>query len=136
MKPKLQRLEVEPVGPDDDDLAVEDAALGQLRLQHLDQFRVVPVERLGIAALDENLVAITEDERPEAVPFRLEEPVVALRQRRDALGQHRQDRRVGGEVHPASIRSAVTPAKAGIQPTAEAAAQAALAFAIGLRSRP
>ena len=48
----LQHLEVERPSRDDDDLAVEDAALGQLGAQRLDQLGEVAVERLFVAALD------------------------------------------------------------------------------------
>jgi hypothetical protein len=48
--------------------------LRQLHPQRLDQLWVVTVERLLIAALDEEFVCITKNQRPEAIPLRLEEP--------------------------------------------------------------
>jgi hypothetical protein len=41
VKAQLQRLEIEPAGAHDHDLAIEHAALRQLHPQRLDQLRVV-----------------------------------------------------------------------------------------------
>ena len=71
----------------------------QLDPQRLDQLWVVTAERLLIAALDEEFVCITKNQRPEAIPLRLEEPSLAIRQSVDRFGEHRQDRRVDGEMH-------------------------------------
>jgi len=57
----LECLELEAVRSVDDDLAVEDASLGKLRFQGLDEFREVAVEWVFVAALDEELIAIAED---------------------------------------------------------------------------
>src|SRR4051812_37445499 len=38
-------------------------------------------------------------ERPEAIPLWLEEPPLAIRQSVGRFGEHRQDRRVDGEMH-------------------------------------
>ena len=65
---------------------------GQLRQQRLDQLGEVAVERLLVAALDQDLVAVAEDERAKAVPLGLEDPAVPGGQLADALGEHRQDR--------------------------------------------
>ena len=99
MQPQLQRLEVETVLAGDDDLAVEHAALGDARLQRLDELREVAVERPLVAALDEHLVAVAKDEGAEAVPLRLEDPAVVGRQLVDPSRQHWQERWVDGEVH-------------------------------------
>ena len=61
------------------------------------ELREVAVERLEVARLDVDLVAVAEDERPEAVPLRLEQPAVALGQAVDGLGEHRLDRRLERE---------------------------------------
>ncbi len=45
------------------------------------QLREIAVERLQVAGLDQDLVAVAEDERPKAVPFRLEQPAVVGRER-------------------------------------------------------
>ena len=47
---------------------------GQLRAQRLDELGEVAVERLLVAALDEDLVAVAEDQHAKAVPLRLEDP--------------------------------------------------------------
>ncbi len=77
MQPELKRVEIEAVGRGDDDLAVEHAVLGQARGERVVQFREVAVERPRIAALDEEIALAFEHQRAEAVPFRLEQIVVA-----------------------------------------------------------
>src|SRR5204862_3899598 len=90
MQSHLQGIELETFVADDDDLAVEDAALWQLRLQRWNKLREVAIERSLVATLDVDLVAIAEEERAEAVPLRLEDPAFAGRQLADSLGQHWQ----------------------------------------------
>ena len=97
----LERLEVEPVGGGDDDLAVDHAPLGQLGAQRLDQLREVPGHRPLVAAADLDLVPVAEDQAPEAVPLRLVGR--ARRDRRHGLGEHRCDGRHDGQVHAVSI---------------------------------
>ena len=69
----LQRLEVQPVAgrADHDDLAVDHAALRQVAPHRLDDLGEVPGHRPLVAAADLDLVAVAEDDRPEAVPLRL-----------------------------------------------------------------
>ena len=55
----------------DDDLAVEDAALGQLGLHRLDELGEVAGHRPLVAAAELDLVAVAEDDAAEAVPLRL-----------------------------------------------------------------
>ncbi len=57
MQPLLQGVEVEPVGADDDDLAVDDAAGRQPREQRLAQLGEVAIERAQVAALDRHVAA-------------------------------------------------------------------------------
>src|SRR5690349_1068378 len=52
MQPHLQRIEVEPPRGGDDDLAVDDRAVGNARGERLVQLGEVAVERPEIAALD------------------------------------------------------------------------------------
>ena len=76
----------QPAVAGDDDLAVEDAALGQGGPQRVGQLREVAVERLEVARLGEDLVAVAEHEGAEAVPLGLVQPAVAVGQaRRTAL---------------------------------------------------
>ena len=83
----------------DHELAVERAARRELTEQRLAQLGEIAVERLGVAALEQELVAVAEHEHAKAIPLRLEDPARAVGQRVDALGEHRQDRRVDGELH-------------------------------------
>ena len=66
---------------DDHHLAVEHAALRELGAERVAELGEVAVQRLQVAALREHLVAVAEDEGPEAVPLGLEQPAVALGQR-------------------------------------------------------
>ena len=107
MKPQLQRVEIEPAVLGDHDLAIEHAAVRQLRAQRLEQLGKVAVQRFLVAALDQDLVAVAEDQRAKSVPLRFEDPVFACRQFIHALGEHRQHRRVDGKIH-ASCYNAIT----------------------------
>ena len=77
MDAQQQRLEVQAIGSRDDDLAVKDAALRQPLPQWRGELREVPIERLEVAALEQDLVAVAEADRPEAVPLGLEQPAIA-----------------------------------------------------------
>ena len=118
MKAQLQRFEIEPAAPGDHDFAVQHATLGQLRAQRIEQFGEVAVERLLVAALDQDLVAVAKNQRAKSIPFRFEDPAVAFREFADALGEHGQNRadlreaaRSHATIHPgdaqrlASIRA-------------------------------
>ena len=72
---------------------------GQRGPERLGQLGEVAVERLEVAALDVDLVAVAEDERAEAVPLRLEQPAVAGRQAVGRLGEHRLERGLEGQAH-------------------------------------
>src|SRR5512145_1653271 len=99
MQPKLQRVEIETAVCDYDDLAVEYAPFRQLRPQCHQQLGKVAVQRFFVAALNEDLVLIAENQCAEAIPLRLEDPASFLRQTADALCEHRQYRRVHGKIH-------------------------------------
>src|SRR3990172_10912549 len=107
MDAQQERLEVEAVRPRDDDLPVDDAAVREVCLEGGRELREVAVERLQVAALDERLIAVAEDDRTETVPLGLEEPAIALGERGGWLRQHRLDRRLEGQVqgHLATIRA-------------------------------
>ncbi len=94
-----QLLEVESSVVRDHDLAVEHAAIRELRLERLGQLGEVAVERLEVAALRVDLVAVAEDQGPEAVPLRLVQPALALGQGVARLREHRLERRFEGESH-------------------------------------
>jgi hypothetical protein len=88
VKPQLKRLEVEPAVAGDDDLTIEHAAAGQLCLQWINQLGEVSIQRFLVAALNEDLVAVAEDERAKAIPLGLEDPSLAWRELAHALGEH------------------------------------------------
>ena len=85
-------VEVEAVRACDDDFAVEDAAWGELGEEGGAEFGEVAVEGLAVARLEEEVVAIAEDEGAEAVPLGFEEPVAFRGKGVDALGEHGEDR--------------------------------------------
>src|SRR6266702_148742 len=103
MQSKLQRIKVERIAAYDDNLAIEHAAAWQCRTQWLQQLRKVSVQRLFGAALDENLVSVTKDQRAKTVPLRFEDPIVARWQFFHALGQHRQERRIHRKIHDSMV---------------------------------
>ena len=72
---------------------------GNCDAQRLEQLGKVAVQRLLVAALDQDLVAVAKDQRAKAIPLRFEDPVAACRQFADSLGEHRQNRRVHGKMH-------------------------------------
>jgi hypothetical protein len=94
-----QRLEVQPVAVGDDDLAVDHAPRGQRRLHRLDHLGEVAGQRALVAAAQLHLVAVPEDDAPEAVPLRLVVHVLGRGHLRHGLGQHRLHRRQQGQVH-------------------------------------
>ena len=101
-------VEVEPaVGPRDDHLAVEHEARVRAadRAQRLLELREVSIERLQVPGLDVDLAAVAEDERAKAVPLRLVDPALAVRDRGGRLGQHRLDGRLDRVRHVPMIRA-------------------------------
>ena len=80
MEPQLQRVEVQALCGDDDDLAVDDTIIRQSGEQRIVQVREVAVERTQVAALDVDLVAAPEDDGPEPVPLRFEDEAAVSRQ--------------------------------------------------------
>ena len=69
---ELERVEVEPVRRRDHELAVEHDLGGQLFEQRLAQLGEVAQQRLLVAALEIEVVAVAEQDAAEAVPLRLE----------------------------------------------------------------
>ena len=98
-----QRLEVERAIARDHDLAVEHDPRRQQRRQRPYQLGEVPLERLLVAALQRDLVAVLPQQRAEAIPLRLELPAVTIGQRRRQLAQHRRQRPRHRERHRASL---------------------------------
>ena len=98
MDPLLQSIEVEAMRGRDDDLAVEDTAWWQQRLEALLELGKVAIERTQIAALDEQARRPAEDNRAKAIPLRFVKKSLAFRQRVDGLREHRLDRRLDREA--------------------------------------
>ena len=99
MQAEREEVEVECAVVGDDDLAVEDAALGELGAERVEEVGEVAIEWLGVAALEVDVVAVAEDESAEAVPLGLEAPVAGGGDGVDALGEHGEERRREGERH-------------------------------------
>src|SRR5438309_5787411 len=99
MKSELKRIEIETFITRDDDFTIEHALFGQLGFQWIDELRKISIERFFVAALDENFVAIAEDECAEPVPFRLEDPSFAGWELADSLCEHWKHRGIDSEVH-------------------------------------
>src|SRR5262249_33736418 len=73
-----QRIEVEAAAGGDHDLAVENAAIGELGTQLDLELGKVAAQRLEIAALDVDVIAALVDQRAKAVPLRLVDEAGAL----------------------------------------------------------
>ncbi len=110
MDPQQQRLEVQAIGPRDDDLAVEHAALGEPLPEWPGHLREVPVERLEVAALEQHLVTVAEADGPKAIPLGLEQPAISLGQAIRWLGQHGLQGRRHGQAHGLTIPVRGSPA--------------------------
>lgn len=99
--------EVEIRRAEDDELTVEHELRAGDGAQRVDDLREVPRERPLVAAAQVDVVTVAERETAEAVPLRLEEPVVALGQRATQHREHRRDRRCDGQGHGGSIPTSV-----------------------------
>jgi hypothetical protein len=95
MQSLLQRVEVQAAGRRDHDLAVEDAARRQLLDQGVLELREVAVQRLEVAALQQEAVRVAESQRAKAVPLGFELEAGFIGQRVGDLGEHRFDRGCG-----------------------------------------
>ncbi len=112
MKPHLERVEIEPVGRGDHDLAVHHTAVRQPGQKGLMELRKVAIERPEVPTLDEDLGSAAKDDRAKPVPFGL----VQKRPRGELLcelREHRLDRRRDGKdcaCRRGSIFDAAAPA--------------------------
>jgi hypothetical protein len=98
-----QRLELEALGTGDDHLAIDHALVGQPLPQRLSELREVAVERLEVAALDVDLVAVPEHDGPEAVPLGLEQPATVVGDGVHGLREHGLHGRLDRQLHRATI---------------------------------
>jgi hypothetical protein len=74
MNPKLERVKVKTGSTRNDYLTIQDTGVRQLRVQGLQQFRKVAIERFTVPTLNQDLVAISEDDSSETIPLRLKDP--------------------------------------------------------------
>ena len=88
-----ERVEVEPIGRRDHQLAIEHEGRDCKAFERRDDFRKIAVERLARLRLQRNVSGRLEDDAPEAVPFRFELPAGVIRQ---ALRRFRFDRLEAG----------------------------------------
>jgi hypothetical protein len=98
MQAELQRIEIEPLGGRNHDLAVDHAARRQLAREQLVQLGKIAIEGTQIAALNEHLRRAAKDDRAKAVPFRFVEKAVADGKLLRQLGQHRLYGRLDGKT--------------------------------------
>ena len=79
MKAQLERVEIECALLRDHDFTIEYATSRKLLQYRIDQFGEVTIQRLFIAALNENLFAVAKDERAKAVSLGFEYPRACFR---------------------------------------------------------
>ncbi len=108
MKAELQGLELQAFLPLDDELPVDDSARGKRFEERRLELGKVAVQGLEVAALQVPLVPVPEDQDPEAVPLRLEDPGVAFGKSIDELREHGLDGRRKRKFH-AEILAVLAP---------------------------
>src|SRR5437868_330794 len=109
MKPELQRIKIQTVLCSDYDLTVDHAARWELRPKRIEQLRKVPIQRLQVAALQQDVVAVPEDDCPETIPLRLENPVRPRGDLVDTFGQHWRNWRADDEIHRTQAALSIAP---------------------------
>jgi hypothetical protein len=117
----LQRVEVESAFVRDDQLTVEDNAVGQLFEQRFAQLREVAQQRLVVPALQIEIVAVAEHDAAEAVPLRFVGDFARRRQLTRQLREHRVERWMQRQRHrwcPLFSLSVSTARSSGIVPIA------------------
>src|SRR5438552_5658315 len=96
-------VEVEPPVAGDDDLPVEDDAPERQRAQRGNELGKVARESLCAIRLEHDALALTKGEAAEAIPLRLERPLLAGRQRVHRERLHRRVRRPDGQVERGEV---------------------------------
>ena len=99
MDAKLEGVEVEVAVVGDDEFPIEDALFGELVAKGREHLGEVAIERFLVAALEEDFIAIAEDEDAEAVTLWLVDPFAFGGYGVDAFGEHREERRINSELH-------------------------------------
>ena len=77
MQAQLQRIEIKLILVHDDDLPIENAARRQRGTERIQQLRKVAVQRLFVAALDQNLIPVPKYQRTKSIPLGLENVLIA-----------------------------------------------------------
>src|SRR5262245_57049587 len=98
MEAELQRVEVEAVRRDDDDLAVDHALGWQSGEERIVQRGEIPIERTQIAALDVEIRGAAEHDCAKAIPFGLVEKAAIRGKLVGKFCEHRLDWRPEGIV--------------------------------------
>src|SRR5271170_737203 len=114
MEPELQGFEIERASLGDHHFAVDDAPRGQGGLERRGKLGKVSIERLFVATLNEELLAVAKDEDAKAVPLWLEDPAVAVGNPIHALRKHWQKRRVDRELHGPIVMRRPWPRRRGL----------------------
>src|SRR5205814_6140392 len=111
MKTQLQRVKTKRRSLNDHDFAIEHAAGRQGRTQWIEQVGEITVQRLFVAALNQNLVAIAKYQGAKAIPLGFKHPIISGRQVAYPLGEHGENGWVHGKVHGSMLyrRSGVEP---------------------------
>ena len=99
MQSELQRIKVELIVLYNDQFAIQHTTIRQALAQRFEQFWEIAIERLLIAALDQDFTAIAKYQGAESIPLRLEYPTSVSWYIVHALGEHRQHRRIDGKIH-------------------------------------
>ena len=108
MNTQLERIKIEAAVVGNDELTVEDALFGKLIAERREHLGEVAIERLFVAALQENFIAIAKNEDTEAVPLGLVDPAAFRRDGVDALREHGEKGRIDDELHMSLAASEAT----------------------------
>ena len=95
-----QRVEVEPAVSAHDDLAVDDAAVGERAGERRRELGEITLQRLVIPARDVDVIVVPEHDRAKAVPLGLVDPLFACGDVVAEARQHRIDGRRNRQRHP------------------------------------
>src|SRR5262249_902124 len=114
MQAQLQRVEVQPVVPDDDNFSVGYAASRQRRGQRPNQLRKVAGEVPFLATPEQELMAIATYQGAKSIPLGLKNPVSIGGQFIHTPGQHGQNRRIHGKVHASWYDCALQASNRGV----------------------
>lgn len=99
MEPQLQRVEIQALRSGNYDLAIQNAMERQLLPEGINQLRKVPIQRLSITTLNENLISIAKNDAAKTVPLGLEYPGTVLWNCLHTFGEHGKHWRFEDEIH-------------------------------------